>query len=211
MRSKQICRLALLVVAVWLALTPGVRAHEKIPIGSLQLTIGWSDEPAFAGSRNSVEVDVADASGSPVADLPNRLTVEVSFGDRRVMMPLLAVGRPPGTFRASIIPTRVGTYAFRVTGRLKDQLIDVTSTCSEKTFPCVIDPADIQFPEKDPSAGQLADRIIQSQPRVEQAIDGAAEARMLSFVSLAIAAVAVAATVAFRSFRSRKGRKNGRR
>jgi len=196
---------------VWLTLPAGVRAHEKIRIGTLQLTIGWSDEPAFAGFRNSVEVEVADASGSPVADLPNRLTVEVSFGDRRVMMPLLAAGRQPGTLRAGIIPTRVGTYAFRVTGRLKDQLIDVTSTCSEKTFPCVIDPADIQFPEKDPSAGQLADRIIQSQPRVEQAVDGAAEARLLSFASLAIAAVAVAATVAFRSFRSRKGRKSSAR
>ena len=199
------------MTAVWLALPAGARGHEKITIGALQLNIGWGDEPAFAGSRNSVEVDVADASGSPVADLPNRLTVEVSFGDRRVTMPLLPVGRPPGKFRAWIIPTRAGMYAFRVSGRLKDQLIDVTSACSEKTFPCVIDPADIQFPEKDPSAGQLADRIIQSQPRVEQAIDGAAEARMLSFVSLAIAAVAVAATVAFRGFRSRKGRKSSAR
>jgi hypothetical protein len=209
--SRQTCKLALLVTAVWFALPAGVRAHEKISIGTLQLTIGWSDEPAFAGSRNSVEVDVADASGSPVANLPNRLTVEVSFGDRRVTMPLLAAARQPGTFRASIIPTRVGTYAFRVTGRLKDQSIDVTSACSEKTFPCVIDPADLQFPEKDPSAGQLADRIVQSQPRMEQAIDGAAEARMLSFVSLAIAAVAVAATVAFRSLRSRTGRKSSAR
>jgi len=196
---------------VWLALPAGLRAHEKIRIGTLQLTIGWSDEPAFAGSRNSVEVEMADPSGSPVADLPDGLTVEVRFGDRHVTMPLLAAGRQRGTFRAWIIPTRVGTYAFRITGRLKDQLIDVTSTCSEKTFPCVIDPADVQFPEKDPSAGQLADRIIQSQPRVEQAVDGASEARMLSFVSLAIAAVAVAATVAFRSFRSRTGRKSSAR
>jgi hypothetical protein len=199
------------VTAVWLALPANARAHEKITVGTLQLSIGWTDEPAFAGSRNSVEVVVADASGSPVTDHPNRLTVEVSFGDRRVTMPLLAAGRPPGTFRAWIIPTRVGTYAFRVTGQLKDQLIEVTSTCSEKTFPCVIDPADIQFPEKDPSAGQLADRIVLSQPRVEQAIDGAAEARMLSFVSLAIAAVAVTATVAFRSFRSRRSRKRLKR
>jgi len=28
------------------------------------LTIGWGDEPAFSGFRNSVEVDVADNTGA---------------------------------------------------------------------------------------------------------------------------------------------------
>jgi len=179
-------------------------AREKITAGALQLTVGWGEEPASAGSRNSINVDVADASGAPLADPGARLSVEVSFGERRVTLPLLPADRQPGRFRAGIVPTRAGTYAFHVTGSFKTDSIDITSACSEKTFPCVTDPADMQFPEKDSSPAQLADWTARAQPRIDQALDDAAEARRLSFASLALAVVALGAALARRSRRSRK-------
>lgn len=197
--------LALGVCAMVLALSAAVRGHEKITVGTRQLTIGWGEEPVFAGLRNSIDVVVSDAAGSPVADTVTVLSVDVSFGERHVMLPLLPVERQPGHFRTWIVPTRAGSYAFHITGRLKGEAIDITSGCSEKTFPCVIDPADIQFPEKDPSTEQLADLISLSQPRVQRAIDDATEARMLSFGALGMAAAAVTLAFFFRR-RSRRSR-----
>jgi hypothetical protein len=169
----------------------------------MQVTIGWGDEPAFAGSRNSICVDVSEASGSPLADPGARMSVDVTFGDRRASLPLLPAGQP-GHFRAWIVPTRAGAYAFRITGTFKSESIDITSACSEKTFPCVNDPADLHFPEKDSTPAQLADWTARVQPRLDQALDDASEARRLSFAALALAVVAFGAAIARRARRSRK-------
>jgi len=192
-------------LCVMVTLQAATRAHEKITVGTLRLTIGWGDEPAFAGSRNAVDIIVSDGSGSPVADPTGELSVVVAFGERRLMLPLLPVEQQPGHFRAWIVPSRAGSYAFHITGRQKGEAIDITTACSEKTFPCVIDPAERQFPERDPSTGELADRISQSQPRLQGAIDEAAEARMLSFAALATAGGAVVLAVLLRR-RSRRSR-----
>jgi hypothetical protein len=178
-------------------------ARERITAGAVQLTIGWGEEPAFAGSRNSISVDVSDLSGSPLADPGARLSVEVTFGGRRVSLPLLPSGQP-GHFRAWIVPTRAGAYAFHITGVFKSDVIDITSACAEKTFSCVTDPVDLHFPEKDSTPAQLADWMARAQPRMDQALDDASEARRLSFGALALAVVALGAAVARRARRSRK-------
>jgi hypothetical protein len=109
-------------------------------------------------------------------------------------------------YRAWIVPSRAGSYAFHISGRLKGEDIDITSACSEKTFQCVTEPGEVQFPEKDPTSAQLAETVGHSQTRVQQAIDDATEARLISFVAMAISAVAVALSVLIRSLRSRRGR-----
>jgi hypothetical protein len=177
-------------------------ARERLSAGTVQLTIGWGDEPAFAGSRNSISLEVTDASGAPVADPGARLTVDVTFGERRVSLPLLPTG--PGHFRAWIVPTRAGSYAFHIAGSFKSESIDITSVCSEKTFPCVTDPLDIHFPEKDSTPAQLADWTARAQPRIDQSLDDASEARRFSFASLALAMVALGVAISRRARRSRK-------
>ena len=131
------------------------------------------------------------------------MTVEVAFGDRRVSLPLVPAERP-GSFRAWIVPTRAGAYAFHISGAVKSESIDITSACSDKTFPCVTDPADIHFPEKDSTPAQLADWTARAQPRIDQALDDASEARRLSFAALALAVVAFGVALARRARRSRK-------
>ncbi len=176
-------------------LSGSAAAHDTKKAGAVSLTIGWGDEPAFSGSRNSIDVDVADAKGTPVSDPGVSLTVEISFGDERVSLPLAPAADRPGRYRAWLVPTRPGTYALRVTGTIRGQAIDVTSTCSDETFECVADVSGVQVPAKDPSAGQLAEGVSRALPRAERAMEAAASARTVGFAAMGVAALALAATI----------------
>jgi hypothetical protein len=121
----------------------------------------------------------------------------VSFGDEHIPLALAPARGEPGKFRAWLVPTRPGTYSFHVTGTIKGQPIDMMSTCSDTTFACVRDVSDIQFPIKDPSAGQLADRISRELPRAEAAMTAAGGARTLAIAGLAGAVVALGAAIGF--------------
>ena len=191
-------------IALLLMACAHVSAHERKNLGAVTLTIGWGDEPAFAGLKNFVELDVADPSGAPVADIGGALSVDVAFGEQRTTLPLRPIGRQPGKFRARIIPTRAGVYTFHITGTIKGQSIDTTSTCSETTFACVAEQAGVQFPVKDPSAGQIAERLNRTLPRADEAAGRAAIALYMSIGAAAAAGVALIAV-----FASRRNRTNG--
>jgi len=195
------------LVAAWAALAavvaPPAAAHETKPVGPLRLTIGWGDEPAYSGLRNDVEVGVSHADGTPVRNLAGALTVEVSFGEARVALPLLPF-EEPGELRAAIVPTRPGTYSFQLTGSVEGQAIDTTSTCSEETFDCVLDVSEIQFPAQDPPSGQLAERLARSLSRTEQAENEATDARRLALVAIALGALALLTSLALGLRRMRK-------
>ena len=192
------------LAALLLTLPAPASAHETQTVNRLRLTIGWGDEPVFSGAKNSVEVDVSDATGAPVTDPGGSLTAEVSFGDERIVLPLQPSGQRPGKFRAWLVPTRPGTYTFHITGTVKGQTIDTSSTCSDKTFDCVTDVSDVQFPAKDPSAGQLAESVSRALPRAERAMDTAAGARNVAMAAIGVAALALAAAI---GLGVRKGRK----
>src|SRR5690348_3167290 len=109
-------------------------AHERKTSGPYTLTIGWDDEPAFIGFRNAVEVDVVETAGAAVPDLTDAsMTVDVSFGDQHLTLPMRPVFRQPGKLRAFLLPTRAGTYSFQFKGTIKGQAIDAASTCSDTT------------------------------------------------------------------------------
>lgn len=205
MRSNRFCLAATIGAAVLLH-SSSAAAHEKHPVGRLQLTIGWENEPAFTGSHNAVSVAVADAKGSAVDLGGGSLSVEVTFGDERVVLPLHPVGGRPGEFRAWLIPTRPGTYSLHITGKIKDQPVDVRSTCSEKTFDCVSDASTLHFPVKDPSIGQLAESVGRALPRADRAVAEASRARTLAIAALAAAVFALGAAIVFGA---RKGVRGG--
>jgi hypothetical protein len=182
-------------IAVLLLLAFAIPAfgHEKKAAGPVHLIIGWGTEPAFSGSRNSIDVDVVDGGGKPVVDAGEALSVQVTFGDQSMTLPLQPAGDRPGRYRAWLVPTRAGTYTFRISGRLKGQSIEITSTCSPTTFDCVVDASDMQFPAKDPSTAELADRLSRSLPRAERAIDAATRAWWMAVAAMVLSACAIAA------------------
>lgn len=190
------------LVAAACLIAPPAFAHETKVVGPYRVTIGWSNEPAYSGATNAVEFTVADAAGEPVGAAGVTLSVEISFGDDRVTLPLLPV-EEPGEFDATIIPTRPGTYAFHVMGAVKDQPIDVSSTCSETTFECVADASEVEFPDATPAPAQLGDAVVRALARADKAEDSAAGARALALAAVAVAVLALAAAIGL-AVRSRK-------
>src|SRR5260370_29447267 len=164
-------RTVVVSVGIIVMLSLQLSAHDAHVVGAYRLEIGWGEEPAFAGMRNAVTVEITDAAGrTPVSDLGGgSLSAEVAFGDERLVLPLRANPERRSTFEAWLLPTRPGTYTFHITGQAKNQKIDVRSTCSAQTFDCVVSSADMQFPAKDPSAGELAERIERSLARADRA------------------------------------------
>ena len=206
---------ALPVTAVLLVLgaAPAL-AHEPRTSAGLQFTVGWGEEPAYTGFKNSVQVIVSEANGTPLTDLGDSLKVEVTKGAEKITLPLVANFRvggigTPGDYRAWVTPTRPGTYTFRVMGTVRGQPVDESFTSSRNTFDEVEDVSNIQFPAKDPSPGQLATRIDREFPRLdsrtdalEARLDEADSARTLSVVAVVVGGlgllVAVSALVAVR-------------
>ena len=203
---------AVLVSAPGLVLTAGpAAAHEHRTVGKFNVEVGWGDEPTYSASKNSVQLILHDANDKPVTDLGDTLNVEVDSGGAKQTFPIkpnFEVGGDgtPGDYRAWFIPTRPGTYTFHFTGNIKGDPINETFTSSDKTFDNVDDAADISFPAKDPSAGELAARLDKEVPRLsaadKKAKDDASSARVFDIVGIALGAAALVAAGVARSRRA---------
>jgi hypothetical protein len=196
--------IVLSLVTTGLVLLPGAPAlaHEGREVDSYEFEVGFGTEPAYAGVTNSVQLLLSDGSGDPVTDLREGLEVEVEFGDQTASFPIepyFEVGEfgTPGDYRAWFIPTRPGRYSFHFTGEVNGRPVDETFTSGEKTFGDVEDPTGVEFPVKDPTIGQLSERIEREVPRLESSIDearadistasdDAATAKTVAFVALAV-------------------------
>jgi hypothetical protein len=175
-------------------------AHEDKTVGRYHFAVGFGDEPAYAGEKNSVQLLLAAANDKPVTDLTNTLKVEVTTGTaeplKLSMEPFFEVGEfgTPGDYRAWFIPTTPGSYSFHFTGTIKGQKIDQTFRSGPRSFSDVDDPAQVQYPVKQPTGGQLATRADRETARINaalteernQARDDAASARTLAAIGLVV-------------------------
>lgn len=155
-------------------------AHEERTVGGFHLAVGFGEEPAYAGQENSVELFLHDANDQAIADLGDTLQVIVGYQDQTMppmtMQPNFEVGEfgTPGDYRAFFFPTRPGSYSFHLTGSIKGQKVDETFTSGPDTFSDVQDPSSVEFPAKDPTTGQLAERLDRELPRVTAGAQAAA-------------------------------------
>lgn len=188
-------------------------AHEERKVGKYMLAVGFGDEPAYAGTKNSVQVFVHDATtDKPVVDLGDTLKVDITQGDgaasstagdaQNLSLPIepdFEVGEfgTPGDYRGFFIPTVPGSYSFHLTGTIKGQKVDEKFTSGPKTFSDANDPAAVQFPVKDPSGVQLNTRLDRdalrqntalaaSQSRASKAEDAASQARLIGIAGLVV-------------------------
>jgi hypothetical protein len=192
-------------------------AHEERKVGNYMLAVGFGDEPAYAGTKNSVQMFLHNAkTDKPVIDLGDTLKVDVTQGAGSAnddsqkltmsMEPDFEVGEfgTPGDYRAFFIPTVPGTYTFHLTGSIKGQKVDEKFTSGPNTFADVDDPSQVQFPAKDPSGAQLSARLDREVPRLNTALaasqsrankaeDAAGQARIIAIVGVVVGVLGLAA------------------
>jgi hypothetical protein len=212
MRTRLLAAMVAATLAVLLIplLAGPAAAHQEKTIGRYHFAVGFGDEPAYAGEKNSVQLLLADAKDKPVTDLTDTLKVAVKTGSAEPLQltvePFFEVGEfgTPGDYRAWFIPTAPGSYSFHFTGTIKGQRIDQTFTSGPKTFSDVEDPAQVQYPAKQPTTGQLATRVDRETGRLnaalaaerDQAKDDAASARTLAVVGLVVGALGLLVAIA---------------
>jgi hypothetical protein len=179
-------------------------AHEERAVGKYHFAVGFGDEPAYTGQKNSVQLLLADANDKPVVDLGDMLKVEVAFSDQKMdltLEPNFEVGEfgTPGDYRAWFFPTRPGDYTFHFSGSIRGQDVDESFTSSPTTFSAVTDPTQVEFPAKDPTTAQLAQRVDREVPRLTSAIaaerssakKNADSAKTIGYLGLGVGALAV--------------------
>src|SRR5260221_10211517 len=101
-RKKHLRRTVAITAGIIVMLSRQLPAHDAHVVGAYRLEIGWSEEPALAGMRNAVTVEITDAAGrTPVSDLGGgSLSAEVSFGDDHLVLPLRAAAEHRNVFQA---------------------------------------------------------------------------------------------------------------
>lgn len=182
-------------------------AHEHRVVGDVVMVVGWASEPTYAGYQNAAGVHLSevgpseDEEGPPISDAD--LHVEILFGDETSTtstgpLPMEEAFSEPGLFEADIIPTRPGTYTYHVTGTAAGQEIDEFFTSSDDTFSNVNVPADIQFPEQDPTSGELAEAVDRLSARLDEG-GGDQTALWIAIASGVLALIALAAAMRKRS------------
>jgi hypothetical protein len=183
-----------------LALAGPAFAHELRTVGAYSFVVGWGDEPAYAGLKNSVQLLLSTKSGKPVTNLGDSLKVEVIFGQQQLPLPIEPAFDPEegfgmlGDYRAWVIPTAPGTYTFHFTGSIGKQKVDERFTSAPTTFDDVADPAEVEFPTKVPTGTELAARLDREIPRLNDTIaaassdarDEASTAKTLGIVGIVV-------------------------
>jgi hypothetical protein len=190
------------VTAATLVATTGVASaheHRHVLGDKYELGVGWGEEPTYTGFKNSVTLEVSDHDGKPIADLKD-IKVQVKAGDATADYSLEPAFGEPGLYEASMIPTRTGTYTFKFTGTIRGEAFDETFTSSETTFDSPKDATEVEFPAKDPSPNQLAQRLDREGARVKSlqtaaadAKDDASSAQTLAIVGIVLGALGLVA------------------
>jgi hypothetical protein len=182
MRARVLVALAIVagLPALFIAAAAGpASAHVLKTAGPYHLLIGFGNEPAYAGTQNSVFLLLTDVkTGAPVVDegLGDALKVEVGFGTQKKLIPLVSSYDPDsgqgtkGVYNAYFIPTAPGDYTFHFFGKIGQQKVNIAVTSSPTTFDSAHDPAAIEFPQQAPSNLQLAQRLNAESARLSAEI-----------------------------------------
>ena len=197
---------ALGVVVAGLIVLPAAPAfaHGEVGNAGLVLTIGFADEPAFAGQPNAVQL-IVEHDGEPVVDLrPGDVTVEIIYGGETSEPMDLApifffeagqlVFGEAGDYHADFVPSQPGKYTFHFTGTIDGEEVDEEMTSGPETFSAVEDAASLSFPAVDaPSIEEVVTRIDAESARAADGV-AAAEAAAASAESAASSARTVGMT-----------------
>ena len=174
-RHKTQLGAALVTSAALVVMSAGAAfAHEARDVGQFKVEVGWATEPAFTGDPNAIQLLLHDANDQPITDLGDTLKVEASFGATKSgpldIKPAFSDEEgTKGDYRSDLVPTRPGKYTFHFTGTIHGQPFDESFTSSDTGFDEAKDDTEVAFPAKDPTRGELAQKIDRIDPRLVKA------------------------------------------
>jgi hypothetical protein len=213
-RAATVSALAVLGVMTLILTAPPASAHETRQVGEYEFVVGWWTEPAFANQPNGPEVTINHDEDPVVEGV--ELSVDVAFGEETItyeMEPAFIVGvfGDPGNYNADLVPTRPGTWEFRIYGTVEGEEVDEVFTSGPDTFNDIQDPAETAFPAADPNNAELseriqteADRVATVQSEAETAKDDASSARTLGLIGIIVGALGLVAAVTVGTMAMRK-------
>jgi hypothetical protein len=144
---------ALALLAMCLT-TVSVLAHESREVGEYTFTVGFLDEPVFAGQKSGLDLRITRGD-EPVEGAEETLQAEVTFGAQQRDLEISPSFGEPGAYRSVFFPTAAGPYSFHIYGELDGTPIDETFTSGPDTFSEVQDTAGGQFPVVYPATADL--------------------------------------------------------
>jgi hypothetical protein len=102
-------------------------AHKTTVFGNYLVTVGWQNEPTYAGLLNSPIVEVKKGSGDSAKPIINALAnmqISIKYGSVTKQLDFVPDNTVDGQYVSPLIPTRVGTYSLIMKGTIEDQSID---------------------------------------------------------------------------------------
>ena len=139
-----ICFLIVLVVLSQNVLIKLASAHITKKFGSIQVQVGWRDEPPLTGQLNSVIFDVNQTSGktqTPIINALANMKILVKYGGITKSLDFLPSPTTDGLYLGKIIPSRVGSYYVVLNGTIQGQKIssqlplDLVDSSQKLAFP----------------------------------------------------------------------------
>lgn len=178
------------VIASFGILASPAAAHERRTVGAYSFVVGWLNEPSYVGLLNGLDLTITEASTTkPVDGLEKTLKAEIIIGGGAAVMPLTLEARfgQPGKYQGQLVPTKIGDYAFHITGTIGTQKIDERFESGPGRFGGIeaLDP--LQFPNKVPANADLAAKLDDANTKLTLAIALAAAALVVSVASVTLA------------------------
>ena len=187
MRAK-ILGLALIASLLFTWVAPQIAlAHEKVTAGPYTIEAGWVGEPPIVDLKNAVAINISTTSDDKPVEGVSTLNVTVITGGNEKQLDMHPLGEDtPGQYAADFIPTRRGTFTVNLTGKIENTDVNVSVDIEE-----VADASSLQFPEAQPSIGDLQNTINDLGNQVNSARTLGIVGSVVAVISLVLAAVAL--------------------
>ncbi|HWY34172.1 MAG TPA: hypothetical protein VNX68_05965 [Nitrosopumilaceae archaeon] len=151
-------------------------AHITKVFGNYLVTVGWQNEPTYAGLLNAPIVEVKKGSGDsakPVINALANMQISIKYGSVTKQLDFVPDSTIDGQYVSPLIPTKVGSYSLIMKGTIENQSID-----TEIPLDDVASIDTLNFPQSGSSAdisniGQVGTIINQLTSDIEEAKNNA--------------------------------------
>ena len=131
-------------------------AHGRTEVGDYELVIGFSNEPAYQGEPNGLDLFVTNTkTKEKVAGLEKTLKAEIIFGASKKELELRPQFGTVGDYTTDIIPAAAGDYTWHIFGTIEETPVDVSMTSGPDKFGAVEPKSSVAFPAAEPTSAEL--------------------------------------------------------